>query len=77
MSTPTHPIEGDYLSLGAEELLFGALFAYMAYKLWQNVKGLSAYWKYVRAPNAPEREIEAGAHVFEEDEDDEGDNKLD
>jgi len=45
------------------------LFAFMAWKLWQSVRGLFRYWKYVRAPNAPETELEAGAIAFEEDDD--------
>jgi hypothetical protein len=43
----------------------------MAYKLWQSVRGLFRYWKYVRAPNTPETELEEGAIAFDEDEDDE------
>ena len=65
--TPTHPTKGDYLSIKTEEVIFGILFAFMAWKLWQSVRGLFRYWKYVRAPNAPETELEAGAIAFEED----------
>jgi len=67
--TPTHPTKGDYLSIKTEEVIFGILFAFMAWKLWQSVRGLFRYWKYVRAPNAPEIELEAGAIAFEEDDD--------
>jgi hypothetical protein len=59
----------DYLSIKTEEVIFGILFAFMAWKLWQSVRGLFRYWKYVRAPNAPETELEAGAIAFEEDDD--------
>lgn len=76
MSTPTHPTEGDYLSLKTEELVFGAIFAFMAYKLWQSLKGLRAYWKYVRAPNTPQQQIDVAVD-FDEDEDDEDDDKQD
>lgn len=66
--TPTHPTEGDYLSLKVEELIFGALFAFMAYKLWQSVRGLFRYWKYVRALNAPEVELGVEDEGFSEGE---------
>ncbi len=40
----------------------------MAYKLWQSVRGLFRYWKYVRAPNAPEVELGVEDEGFSEGE---------
>jgi len=75
--TPTHPTEGDYLSLKVEELIFGALFAFMAYRLWQSVRGLFRYWKYVRAPNAPEVELGEDEGFSEGEESDDERSKRD
>jgi hypothetical protein len=43
----------------------------MAYKLWQSLRGLFRYWKYVRAPNAPEVELGEDEGFSEGEESDE------
>lgn len=75
--TPTHPTRGDYLSLRTEEIIFGLLFAIMAYKLWVNVRGILRYWKFVRAPNAPELEIDPDDAFEEGDAEEESGRKQD
>ena len=75
--TPTHPTRGDYLSLRTEEIIFGLLFAIMAYKLWVNVRGIFRYWKFVRAPNAPELEIDPDDAFEEGDAEEESGRKQD
>jgi hypothetical protein len=77
MSTPTHPTEGDFLSLKTEEMLFGFIFAFMAYKVWQNLRGLRAYWKYIRTPNSPMTDHDIEDDDAYDDEEEEEDRKFD
>jgi len=73
MSTPTFPTAGSYVSLKTEELFFGFIFAIMAYKVWRSLKGLRAYWKYIRAPSVPM----VGVEVETDDDDDNDENEVD
>lgn len=75
--TPTHPTEGDYMSVKAEECLFGLLFAFMAFKLWMSVRGLLRYWRFVRTPNAPDVQAEDGLAFEQGDDESEDEKKLD
>lgn len=45
MRTPTHPVEGDFLSLSTEEALFGLLFAWMAFWAFKQLRAMLAYYK--------------------------------
>ena len=49
MITPTHPVEGDWLKIETEEAIFGAIFAYMGWWLFKQLRGLWRYWAEAKA----------------------------
>jgi len=86
--TPTHPTEGDYISLNSEQFLVSLVLVFMAYKAFKSFRELKSFLKLLRRPGGDARvthrkynseEDEDGfGIVLDEDEDgDEGETKLD
>ena len=85
--TPTHPTEGDFISLNAEQFLVFLVLAFMAYRAFKSFRGLKSFLKLLRRPDGDTRvnhrqynEDEDGdgfGIVLDDAEEDEGEAKLD
>jgi len=85
--TPTHPTEGDFISLNAEQFLVFLVLAFMAYRAFKSFRELKSFLKLLRRPGRDTRvthrqynEDEDGdgfGIVLDDDDDDEGEAKLD
>ena len=85
--TPTHPTEGDFISLNAEQFLVFLVLAFMAYRAFKSFRELKSFLKLLRRPGGDMRvthrqynEDEDGdgfGIVLDDDDDDEGEAKLD
>ena len=85
--TPTHPTEGDFISLNAEQFLVFLVLAFMAYRAFKSFRELKSFLKLLRRPGRDTRvthrqykEDEDGdgfGIVLDDAEEDEGEAKLD
>lgn len=75
MITPTFPTEGDHLKIETEEAIFGLIFAWMAFWLWRQFRGLLRYWREVKVRSGDDPtgvEVEDVDESDEESDEDEG-----
>ena len=85
--TPTHPTEGDCISLNFEQFLVFLVLAFMAYRAFKSFRELKSFLKLLRRPGRDTRvthrqynEDEDGdgfGIVLDDAEEDEGEAKLD
>jgi|AntAceMinimDraft_5_1070358.scaffolds.fasta_scaffold02446_5 hypothetical protein len=67
MSTPTHPVEGDFLSLSTEEALFGLLFGWMALWAFKQLRAMLAYYTELKELAGEEKGEAVGVAIGDED----------
>tara|TARA_B100001175_G_scaffold126367_1_gene107490 strand:+ start:165 stop:530 length:366 start_codon:yes stop_codon:yes gene_type:complete len=69
--TPTHPTEGDYISLNFEQFLVFLALVFLAYKAFKSFRELKSYLKLLRRPGGDMR-VTHRQYNSEEDDDDDG-----
>ena len=69
--TPTHPTEGDYISLNFEQFLVFLALVFMAYKAFKSFRELKSYLKLLRRPGGDAR-VTHRQYNSEEDDDEFG-----
>lgn len=67
--TPTHPTEGDYISLNFEQFLVFLALVFLAYKAFKSFRELKSYLKLLRRPGGDMR-VTHRQYNSEEDDDD-------
>ncbi|CAL6364680.1 unnamed protein product [Bathycoccus prasinos] len=67
--TPTHPTEGDYISLNFEQFLVFLALVFMAYKAFKSFRELKSYLKLLRRPGG---EMRVTHRQYNSEEDDDG-----
>ena len=85
--TPTHPTEGDFISLNAEQFLVFLVLAFMAYRAFKSFRELKSFLKLLRRPGRDTRvthrqynedeNVDGFGIVLDDAEEDEGEAKLD
>ena len=82
--TPTHPTEGDYISLNFEQFLVFLALVFLAYKAFKSFRELKSYLKLLRRPggdmrvthrqyNSEETNNDGFGIVLDDDDDRDGD----
>ena len=67
--TPTHPTEGDYISLNFEQFLVFLALVFMAYKAFKSFRELKSYLKLLRRPGG---DMRVTHRQYNSEEDDDG-----
>jgi len=67
--TPTHPTEGDYISLNFEQFLVFLALVFLAYKAFKSFRELKSYLKLLRRPGG---DMRVTHRQYNSEEDDDG-----
>jgi len=67
--TPTHPTEGDYISLNSEQFLVFLALVFMAYKAFKSFRELKSYLKLLRRPGGDTSRVTHRQYNSEENDD--------
>ena len=67
--TPTHPTEGDYISLNFEQFLVFLALVFLAYKAFKSFRELKSYLKLLRRPGG---DMRVTHRKYNSEEDDDG-----